>query len=46
MKKPPERKVLLAAMVLLVAAGCMLARPAIGVQEAGNPLHRMLQGKG
>lgn len=30
MKKPPERKVMLAALALLVAAGVMSARPAAG----------------
>ena len=33
MKKPPERKVMLAALVLLVAAGVMITRPAAGVQK-------------
>ena len=37
MKKPPERKVVLAALVLLVAAGVMLARPAAGTQKSPDP---------
>ena len=38
MKKPPERKVMLAALVLLVAAGVMLARPAAGfAQKTPDP---------
>ena len=35
MKKPPERKVMLAALVLLVAAGVMTTRPASGGTKAG-----------
>ena len=35
MKKPPERKVMLAALVLLVAAGVMITRPASGGTKAG-----------
>jgi hypothetical protein len=33
MKKPPDRKVMLAALVLLVAAGVMTARPAEGFAQ-------------
>ena len=37
MKRPPERKALLAALVLIVAAaGALLARPATGVHEPGE----------
>jgi hypothetical protein len=36
-KRPPERKALLAALVLLVAAaGALLARPATGFPEPGQ----------
>lgn len=33
MKRPPDRKVVLAALVLLVAAGMMTARPATGFAQ-------------
>jgi hypothetical protein len=45
-KRPPDRKVLLAAMVLLVAAGAVFARTS-AVQDNGDPrmsFHLLLKG--
>jgi hypothetical protein len=33
MKRPPDRKFMLAATILIVAAGLMLARPAVGTDH-------------
>jgi hypothetical protein len=33
MKRPPDRKLMLAATILIVAAGLMLARPAVGTDH-------------
>jgi hypothetical protein len=33
MKRPPDRKLMLAATILLIAAGLMLARPAVGTDH-------------
>ncbi len=33
MKRPPDRKLMLTATILIVAAGLMLARPAIGTDH-------------
>lgn len=38
MKRPPDRKLLLAATILLVAAGMVLARPAIGTDPGASTL--------
>ncbi len=46
MKRPPDRKVLLAATVLLVAAGVMLARPAVGLADPGFPVLTQFGKKG
>jgi hypothetical protein len=35
-KRPPDRKLLLAALMLLVAAGAALSRPAIGITQQGE----------
>ncbi|MGQ0654112.1 MAG: hypothetical protein ACT4P4_17915 [Betaproteobacteria bacterium] len=42
MRKPPERKVMLAALVLLVAAGVMTARPAAGFAQKVQDLSPQL----
>lgn len=36
MRRPPDRKMLLAAMVLIVAAGVSLATPARGFVDSGK----------
>jgi hypothetical protein len=36
MKRPPDRKLMLAATILLVAAGMILSRPAVGT-DRGSP---------
>jgi hypothetical protein len=35
MKRPPDRKYMLAATILIVAAGLVLARPAVGTDHQG-----------
>jgi len=35
-KRPPNRRILLAAMALLVAAGGMVSRPAVGTVDNAN----------
>jgi hypothetical protein len=37
MKRPPDRKFMLAATILIVAAGLMLARPAVGTDQVPAP---------
>lgn len=47
MRRPPERKIMLAALVLLVAAGVMMVRPAAGLADASaHDLGRLLVKKG
>jgi hypothetical protein len=49
MKRPPNRKVLLAAAALLVAAGAALSRPAVEFnppQETVMPIFNRLLGPG
>ena len=36
MRRPPDRKLMLAALVMLVAAGVMFSRPAVGVADNGE----------
>jgi hypothetical protein len=36
MKRPPDRKFMLAATILIVAAGLMLARPAVGTDQGSH----------
>jgi hypothetical protein len=43
MKKPPERKVMLAALVLLVAAGVMTTRPAAGFSQKAPDLSSVVR---
>jgi len=38
MKRPPDRKFMLAATILIVAAGMALARPAVGTDHGTNPV--------
>lgn len=42
MKRPPDRKRALAAVVLLVAAGLVLVQPAIGVPDNQKSLETAL----
>jgi hypothetical protein len=36
MRRPPDRKFMLAATLLIVAAGMMLARPAVGTDHGAH----------
>jgi hypothetical protein len=36
MRRPPDKKLMLAATALLVAAGMLLARPAVGTDRSGS----------
>jgi len=36
MRRPPDKKLLLAATALLVAAGMLLARPAVGTDSGSH----------
>jgi hypothetical protein len=35
-KRPPDRKLLLAALMILAAAGAAASRPAIGISQQGE----------
>ena len=45
MRRPPDRKLLLAATALLVAAGMLLTRPAVGTDRspAGVPIVKLFE---
>ena len=45
MKRPPDRKFLLAATILIVAAGMALARPAIGTDHGAHASFGKLFGR-
>ena len=42
MKRPPDRKLVLAAMVLLVAASAVFARPGVNVADNGDSPMRLV----
>jgi hypothetical protein len=42
LKRPPDRKVVLAALVLLVAAGVLFSRPVAGTADSGERALLML----
>jgi len=45
MKRPPDRKFMLAVTILVVAAGLMLARPAVGTDHGTQPVPFKLFGR-
>jgi hypothetical protein len=44
LKRPPNRKLVLAAAVLIVAAGSLLARPAPGLTDPAHTLNHIALG--